>query len=295
MLVAWLLVLSVLPYEFICSLDNCTEVSANKSEAKALCGAIERSYPFNSDGIRVATYNLLANGIGYYGSRESSRAEGVCDLLQAVGADVIGLQEVSRWWLCNLKENTPYAFVDPLRTELGGLMTVIAYNPARVNVLDYGNIALEMGSNSRLRRAVWALFVLNDSGKRFLAVNTHFNVTSGDSTAGLVQAQQLTQLVRSLNQKYNCPVIITGDFNAKKRGAVSYCTSVVYDVLSLNMTDLRYSAKQRTSGSGRGLFSYCVDHVFTVGQVEVRRCAVLSQRELLDLSDHYLMLADLVV
>ena len=291
----WLFILSVLPCGIIYHTQSVVGSTVDKNAIKAVCRAVEQSYPHGSDEIRVATYNLLADGIGYYGGRDSCRSDGVCDLLCSVSSDVIGLQEVSRWWLCNLKDKTPYSIVDPLRTELGGFMTAIAYNPERVELLEYGNEALVRGSNPRLRRVVWGLFIFKASGKRFVAVNTHFNVTDGDNSAGLVQAQQVTQLVRSLNVKYACPVIITGDFNAKKRGTVSYCTSVIYDVLSLNMTDLRYPARQKISGGGKGLFSYCVDHVFAVGQVDVRRCAILSQRELLDLSDHYLMLADVVV
>ncbi len=271
------------------------ESDINEIAIENVCQAIGQSHKRKDNTIRIATYNLLADGVGYYGGRDSLRATGVCDLLCRVDADVIGLQEVSRWWLCNLKSNTQCAFIDPLRTELGGFMTAIAYNPQKVEVLDYGNIALEKGSNNRLRRIVWGLFRYKSTGKVFSVVNTHFNVMQSDSSSGLVQARQLTDHVRKLNEKYNCPVVVTGDFNSKKRGAVSYCTSVVYDVLNLKMTDLRYSAVSKGCGNGKGLFGNSVDHIFAVGRVRVTECTILSQRELQSLSDHYLIFADIVV
>ncbi len=271
------------------------ESDINEIEVGNICQAIGQNYKREDRTLRIATYNLLADGVGYFGDRNTSRANGVCDLLCNVDADVIGLQEVSRWWLCNLKSNTQYSFVDPIRTELGGFMTAIAYNSEKVELLDYGNIALEKGSNIRLRRIVWGLFRCRGTGAVFCVVNTHFNVMLSDSSSGLIQARQLTDYVRKLNEKFNCPVVVTGDFNSKKRGAVSYCTSVVYDVLNLRMTDLRYSAKNKGCGNGKGLFANCVDHIFAVGEVRVNECAILSQREFYNLSDHYLIFTDVVI
>ncbi len=271
------------------------ESDINEIEVGNICQAIGQNYKREDRTLRIATYNLLADGVGYFGDRNTSRANGVCDLLCNVDADVIGLQEVSRWWLCNLKSNTQYSFVDPIRTELGGFMTAIAYNSEKVELLDYGNIPLEKGSNSRLRRIVWGIFRHKSTGERYCVVNTHFNVMLNDSSSGLVQAQQLTDFVRKISEDYNCPVVVTGDFNAKKRGAVSYCTSVVYDVLSLKMTDVRYPAVNKGCGRGKGLFAYCVDHIFAVGELRVSECTLLSQSELHKLSDHYLMFTDIAI
>ncbi len=290
----WLFVLSMLPCGVVYNTHS-IESDINKNAIENVCNAIGQSYKRKDNLIRIATYNLLADGVGYYGGRDSLRATGVCDLLCEVDADVVGLQEVSRWWFCNIKSNTQYAFVAPLRTEVGGFMTAIAYNPRRVDLLDYGNIALEKGSNSRLRRIVWGLFRYKSTGEVFLVVNTHFNVMQSDSSSGLVQALQLTDHVRKLNEKYNCPVVVTGDFNAKKRGAVSYCTSVVYDVLNLKMTDLRYPAVSKGCGNCKSLSGNSVDHIFAVGEVRVNECAILSQRELQGLSDHYLIFTDIVI
>lgn len=292
--VIWLFILSMLPCGIVYSTRS-IDTDINEAAIKNVCQAIGQNYKRKDSTIRIATYNLLADGIGFYGSRSDLRAEGTVDLLCNVDADVIGLQEVSRWWFCNIKSNTQYAFIDPLRTEIGGFMTVVAYKPQRVEVLEYGNIALEKGSNNRLRRIVWGLFRYKSTREVFLVVNTHFNVMQSDSTSGLVQARQLTDHVRRLNKKYNCPVVVTGDFNSKKRGAVSYCTSVVYDVLNLKMTDLRYSAVSKSCGNGKGLFGNSVDHIFAVGGVRVMECTVLSQRELQSLSDHYLVFSDIVI
>lgn len=290
----WLFVLSALPFGIIYNTQS-VSVETDQAALNSLCEAIGLSCKRGDDALRIATYNLLADGVGYYGDRTEQRAKGVIALLECVEADVIGLQEVSRWWFCNLRSRTGYAFIDPLRTELGGFMTAIAYNPNKVELLGYGNIALEMGSNSRLRRVVWGLFRCKGTSAAFMVVNTHFNVMATDNSAGLVQARQLTDIVRELYEEYNCPVIVTGDFNAKKRGAVSYCTSVVYDVLSLKMTDVRNSAESRVYGDGKALSGYSVDHIFSIGQVRSCECNILSQRELCQLSDHYLLYTDIVI
>lgn len=292
--VIWLFILSMLPCGIVYNKQS-IDSDINMTAIENVCNAIGQNYKRKDSSIRIATYNLLADGIGFYGSRSDLRAEGMVNFLCKVDADVIGLQEVSRWWFCNIKSKTRYAFVDPLRTEIGGLMTAIAYNPRRVDLLDYGNIPLEKGSNSRLRRIVWGIFRHKSTGERYCVVNTHFNVMLSDSSSGLVQAQQLTDFVRKISEDYNCPVVVTGDFNAKKRGAVSYCTSVVYDVLSLKMTDVRYPAVNKGCGRGKGLFAYCVDHIFAVGELRVSECTLLSQSELHKLSDHYLMFTDIAI
>ncbi len=287
----YLFTLSLLPSVVILN-TNITHTQINKSEISTLCKAIECSYPRKADSVRIATYNLLADGVGYYGGRDELRASGACDLLCSVDADVIGLQEVSRWWFCNIKCNTCYTFVDPLRTELGGFMTAIIYNPERVTMLEYGDIPLEKGSNYRLRRIVWALFKNNESGALFCVVNTHLNLCDTDNSVSIFQAQQFTSSVRQLNEKYNCPVVVTGDFNAKKRGAVTYRSSVVYDLLSLNMADTHYVTSEK-SLSNTNDHNRSLDHIFTVGKISVKEWVILSQKPLKDLSDHYLIFTDI--
>lgn len=289
--VIWIFVLSVILSSIIYNTRG-VEAEIDINEMENLCNAIGQSYPQRSSTLRIATYNLLADGVGYYGGRDFRRCEGSMNILENVDADVIGLQEVSRWWFCNIKNNTEYEFIDSLRTELGGFMTAIAYNPQKVEVLEYGNIPLKKGSNFRLRRIVWGLFRSKGTGQVFLVVNTHFNVMASDNSSGLVQAEQLTSFVLDLNRKYNCPVVVTGDFNAKKRGAVSYCSSAVYDLLNLKMTDARSVAQNRSYGSGKSLYAACCDHIFTVGGVTVERSVMLSQKELKGLSDHYAIFTD---
>lgn len=289
----WLFVLSFLPCGVIYNTRS-VESGINTSEVKSICKAIERSCFRKPDSIRIATYNLLADGLGYYGGRDELRANGVCDLICSVNADVIGLQEVSRWWFCNITNNTEYVFVDPLRTEIEGFMTAIAYNPKRVTVLEYGNIPLLRGSNYRLRRIVWALFKSKENGGLFCVVNTHLNLSDIDNSVSIFQAQQFTDSVHWLNEKYNCPVVVTGDFNAKKRGAVAYRSSVVYDVLSLNMADTHYIASKK-SFSNTNDHNRCIDHIFTVGKASVKEWGILSQKPLKSLSDHYLIFSDIVI
>lgn len=289
----YLVFLSALP-SVVAVNTNIKYTYINKAETTALCNAVGRSYHRKPDSIRIATYNLLADGVGYYGGRDELRANGVCDLICNVNADVIGLQEVSRWWFCNITNNTEYVFVDPLRTELGGFMTAIVYNPKRVTVLEYGNIPLKRGSNYRLRRIVWALFKSKESGGLFCVVNTHLNLSDIDNSVSIFQAQQFTNSVHCLNEKYNCPVVVTGDFNAKKRGAVAYRSSVVYDVLSLNMADTHYIASKK-SFSNTNDHNRCIDHIFTVGKASVKEWGILSQKPLKNLSDHYLIFSDIVI
>lgn len=291
LLVIYLFTLSIMPSVIILK-TSITHTEINKAEITALCKAVGRSYCRKGDSVRIATYNLLADGIGYYGGRGSNRADGVCNLVASVDADVIGLQEVSRWWFCNIKGNTPYVFIDPLRTELGGFMTAIIYNPERVTALEYGNIPLQRGSNYRLRRIVWALFKINDSGRAFCVINTHLNLSDTDSSVSIFQAQQFANSVRQLNEKYNCPVVVTGDFNAKKRGAVTYRSSVVYDLLSLNMADTHYTAVQKRLSNASD-HNRCLDHIFTVGRATVKEWVILSQKPFKSLSDHYLIFTDI--
>ncbi len=254
--------------------------------------AVYGVYPKNSRSVRVATFNLLADGLGYYGGRAAGRCEGAVEIIKNMDADVVGFQEVSRWWFCNLKSGTEYSFIEPVRTELTGLMTVIAYSDEKLKLLESGSQPLNKGSNFKLRRAVWGVFRRVEDGKIFCVVNTHFNLSEDNNYAGLLQAEQINALGRGLYGKYNCPVFVVGDFNAKKRGAVSYCSSAVYDLLSLKMTDVRSVALGRSYGGGKSLYAACCDHIFAIGDISVELCAMLSQKELKMLSDHYALFAD---
>lgn len=257
-------------------------------------GAIGNAYSAGDENVRIASFNLLADGVAFGGERSEGRADGVSKLFCAVNADVIALQEVSRWWRCSIKEKTDYVFADGFGGEICGIMTAVAYNPISVELLRYGGDLLPSASNPLLRRAVWGVFRQKSSQRIFAVVCTHFNLNEGDISPGLLQAERVAELSRDIHDKYDCSVITLGDFNAKSRGAVSYRTSAVYEVMSLKMSDIRNFDCAKSCGMLRGVTNGGFDHIFMVGSAEIREYAVLSQKELKYLSDHYMIFADFV-
>lgn len=129
--------------------------------------------------------------------------------------DVIGWQELSDAWyraLDNMIEDE-YTFVNRNTAEGAGNYTGMSYNPKTVKLIESGCELFSKGNSPRLRLMNWGLFEKLEGGKRFIVMNTHLDITQDKR---LVQAPEMAARVKSLGEKYNCPVIITGDYNCNK-------------------------------------------------------------------------------
>ncbi len=247
-----------------------------------------------SGTLRIMSYNLLADTIGFEGENATLRADGVCRILKSLSPDAVCLQEVSRNWFACVMNNTGYRFVHPIRTGLFATMTAIAYNPEALLLIKSGEKVFEHGGNSSLRRAVWAMFEIKSENEFFILVSTHFDLKKTDNSplenaTQLLQATELVKLCLDLNAREKCPVILGGDFNVKK--ATKKNPSPVYDIINGFFPNAETSSHSRnyltTEKSGNP-----VDHIFHTDTLKAEKYYNFNHRHLEELSDHPPIMAD---
>ncbi len=255
--------------------------------------ALEKTYPKNPDNIRIMSYNLLADTPGFEGSPAYSRAEGVCHILNTLLPDVTGLQEVGRNWFYSLNKGTSYKFISPVKTNFLGTMTAIIYNPETVTLNFWGEQVFPETLNGRLRCAVWGHFTKKRDGKTFVVLNTHLSLKEKGTDTPLKQATNIITLSTELQEKYNCPVFLVGDFNSDKRFSGNSHSAQIYEALSTALADTCNLGKEKGCGQNKTFTSYRADHIFLKGEGSILRYIVLSQPKFADLSDHYPIFIDL--
>ena len=251
-------------------------------------------YKKDEKQIRLMTYNLLSDTIGFDGAPAQTRADIVCNMLNTIAPDVCGFQEMSRRWFACIYNNTEYKFIHPVRSGLLATMTTLAYNPEALSPVAFGEQVFKNGENSPLRRMVWGVFRHKKSDKIFAVVNTHFSISShDDNTTPLTQALELITLCKELKLLFKCPVFPLGDFNAQKSSEKA--PSPIYDILTTAFQNTIALSEKHSHGEGTSPTTNFIDHIFTFGDVAVPLHATLSQKIFVSVSDHYPVFCDFYV
>jgi len=253
-------------------------------------------YKKEENHIRLMTYNILADSIGFEGSPAQYRADAVCKIINGIAPDVCGFQETSRKWFACIYNNTDYKFIHPIRTAVFTTMTTLAYNPKAVNLISFGEQVFKNGNNSPLRRMGWGVFRHKKTDKVFAVVNTHFSLSGSDfsdNATPLTQALELITLCKDLKNLFNCPVFALGDFNAPK--STKKAPSPIYDILVTAFKNTTSLAKTISHGENSNKKTPFIDHIFAFGDITVTRHATLSQSFLKELSDHFPVFCDISI
>ena len=279
-------------------IKNYGDISQFKgSEAeKEQINRLARYYQSDENGIRLMTYNLLADTIGFEGSPAQTRADLVCTTINSISPDVCAFQETSRKWFACILNNTRYKFIHPIRSAVFQAMTTLAYNPEAVNLVAFGEQVFKSGSNSPLRRMVWGIFRHKKTDKLFAVVNTHFSLSSAplnDNTTPLTQALELITLCKELKKLFNCPVFPMGDFNTHK--PTSKTPSPIYDILTTAFQNTLNQAKTISNGDNTNKNTLFIDHIFAFGDAKILQHTTLSQSIFAQLSDHYPVFCDILI
>ena len=253
-------------------------------------------YKKEENHIRLMTYNILADSIGFEGSSAEHRADAVCKITKGIAPDVCGFQEMSRKWFACIFNNTDYKFINPIRSGLFPTMTTLAYNPQTVNLIAFGEQVFKNGSNSPLRRMVWGVFRHKETDKLFAVVNTHFSLSDStftDNTTPLTQALELITLCKDLKNLFNCPVFALGDFNAHRR--TKNVPSPIYDILVTAFRNTSNFAKSVSHGENTNTKTLFIDHIFSFGDAQIIHHITLSQTTFKNFSDHYPIFCDIFI
>ena len=175
---------------------------------------------YDGADLRIMSFNILS---------EEWTAEAVMEprILGVIGTilfympDVIGIQEVSTKWYTVLRSylGDDYTFINSdLRGTKDNNYTALAYNKKTVKHLKSDLYTYSVYNSWRLRVVNFGLFEHLETGKQFGVTNTHFNANHNNRDHTPERTTQATEFVAKIKEyqtKYNCPIIMTGDFNSK--------------------------------------------------------------------------------
>ncbi len=262
---------------------------------KEIYNQIEKNYIKPDNSLRLMTYNILSDSIGYDGSPAPLREKEMLRLFKSTKADVIALQEVSDSWFDILSKNRVYKFTAPLYYKFTHSMTNVLYNPKTVQLVRRGAKTYENAHNSLSRKIDWSVFCQVKTNCFFIVINTHLNIFNEESSATLNQAIELISFCEELSDKYPCPIFIMGDFNSKERESISDKTSAPFEYISLLTQNTQLMAKNIFYGPKKTASAPRLDHIFLKGKAQITNYNLLSYSELSHLSDHYPVFTDVIL
>ncbi len=172
--------------------------------------------PAEGAKIRIVSYNVLSE---LFGDRlsVSGRDKVVGDFINSVLPDVVGLQEMSTNWYSSLGKliDDKYVFINQLNGLGQTNNTGLAYNKEKVELLQSRCEIFSVGDKD-IRLMNWGYFEQIESGERFIVMNTHWNTsvsTEPKNEFRLIHAGEMGARVAELAYDFECPVIVTGDYN----------------------------------------------------------------------------------
>ncbi len=165
--------------------------------------------------LRIMSYNILTSDFSAETAPFGDRCPYVASEILYYLPDVAGLQEVgeNEYRLLEAAVGDTYAFTDKLTSTGAYSYTTLLYNKNTVRFVTGDNTPYVNAGSPRIRLMSWGLFTHIETGKRFLVVNTHWEVHENDKGYRVKQSQEMAAFVNELSAKYHCPVFTTGDFN----------------------------------------------------------------------------------
>ena len=242
--------------------------------------------------LRVMSFNILCELFNELAVIEGRQIPVIAPIF-TYKPDILGMQEVSDAWYPELEAlfGDLYAFADSKDKNGDANFTPLVYNTQTLTLLEHGVEPLPVVGNGH-RTMSWGYFERKSDGVRFVAINTHLNPGDKDSDMSerVVQAGEMAKLVLSMQKKYQCPVITTGDYNSRlseapiktymeNSGMLDACQSAKVVNRSIKTTHELFTQSHRGPGEA-------IDHVFASSDVELLFYNVLIDECLAPSSDH---------
>ena len=247
-------------------------------------GDSQRERSENTD-IRIMTYNLLADnseGGFEWGPPLADRPNGAIGCVKYYAPDVIGFQEVSWAWYGALRNNLPdYDFVN---ADCEGITdnncVALAYNTKVLTLEKNELIPYEENywGIPRVRYINMALLKHNESGKRFIAISTHFDAGQGEDyeACRIGQAKQLVSTINGYAKQNGCPIISVGDYNC-----------------GVGEQPYEYIIANGLTDADEDITAGVIDHIIFNERAKANYHATVNDDECKDSSDHRAVFADI--
>ena len=285
--------------------------------------------------LRAMTYNVKAERIS--GDPVADRIDGVLQVLSIVQPDVFATQEADDMWryflthekvgVATLGYEYKYAEINDYKENLQRIG--VGYKKDKYTFIkdglkyfdDYVGTYYEPEPPSYFG-VYWVMLRDNETGKEFIFASTHWHHNSGKTitwanAARHYQAVETVELLKELEEKYGCPIILSGDFNTKtlngermleeligsaanqsdSYGSVEHCMQPIE-----TQTNYRSASECEGVELTEGIKSnqmFLIDHIFVdKTRVKPTYCDMFFYNEYNfsdKPSDHYPVLADLVI
>lgn len=270
--------------------------------------------PQEAETLRVMTYNIRREGKEGKPERLwNNRSQLLIDLIQEIGPDIMGLQEVTPKQLSDINNALSPLFTSFGESRGSSLMgfgadegTPIYYKRDKLSASneEQGTFVINAVTNSILgiwtpferfqtgwlpRICTWGRFKINETGQEFYFYNTHFDHMFDE--AKVTCAKSIANHIMKQN-KENLPVILVGDFNAD-------FTDRIKDIFSdfkngLDSAVEKYGPVETETGWTEDKLKK-IDHIVVKGISQVLYHAVIPRKGAIYPSDHRPVFADVTI
>jgi endonuclease/exonuclease/phosphatase family metal-dependent hydrolase len=258
--------------------------------------------------MRVMSWNIRS-GFGSFDVPEAKRGEsmlpGVSETIADTGVDIVGLQEVDRFWDRSGGVDQPRWLGEQLGMEWRYAANMIPSGGApedgspqygiallsRWPILEHEHVLLPTPEGWEQRGALLAVIEL-PNGMRMSVVNTHLQVDGARGSAAdqrAAGAEGIIDLVRSRA----LPAIVMGDLNAEPGRDELRCLTNAqsgfqdcWAVANPGEAGLTIPASPMSRPEAR------IDYIFATRELAVRSCEVVTNDSTRIASDHYPVVAD---
>lgn len=252
----------------------------------------------------VMTFNVRLDAAVDSFNNWKYRKENVSKMLAYYEPDIVGMQEVLKNQLDDLKERMPDYTALGVGREDGkekGEYCPLFYKTDRFDLVDYGNFSLSetpdtigvKGWDAACERiTTWAVLKDKKSGRQVAAFNTHFD------HMGQIARRESAMLILQKIQEIagDLPAVLTGDFNGD-------LYSEPVEILEKNGMENTYMKARVVYGPVWSYHNFgrlplnqreLIDYIFVKGPVVADKCRVIEEQPVGGyLSDHAPVLSHL--
>lgn len=270
---------------------------------KLFLGLLLASNLFFSQDLKVMTYNIRLSLESDKENSWNNRKEDALALMAYYHPDYFGVQEAVPQQMVDIKtglKNYDYVGVGRDDGKNQGEYSAIFYDRNKLEVLKSGTFWLSetpekpsKGWDAAYNRVcTYAFFKIKKSGKKFLAMNLHFDHV-GD-VARVNSSKLILQKIKELNPQ-NLPLTLTGDFNLTD-------DTEPIKIISQSLDNVYYHSKTPHYGPNGTFTAFDIntvpkeriDYIFVKGfEVQSNRTINDRRENLLYPSDHFPILAEM--
>ncbi len=256
--------------------------------------------------MRIMTTNIWGD---YFKNPVEVREDGIFRIYEEYCPDVIGLQEITQsWYKCKLFDRLSenYFFVG---TELDYFKNYVPMVIKKGNVLVAKGYEPLSDTPDITKGITWAV-IKTEEGKVLGVCNVHFWWKQNDPAHDMIRAknaQQLSDVMKYLAGRFNCPVFAFGDMNCTLSSAIF---SVVYPANNISLLFDMAEEKDTVSshhgdpvadenGNYHGKttqkdYTHSIDHIIALGEgFKVSQYRIVEDQYALDATDHSPVFADI--